>query len=329
MAPRYYLRLLVPLALFAPVVGCSQTAVLKFEKKIGVPWKLGAFGWMSFVAFSPDGSMVASNGPASPDDLSLTLKLWSFPEGKLIKRLPEHVFAISRDWKYYATDHGVVSLETGKPVPSLPKGSHVFTFSRDSHYVALADRGVQIFELPSGKQVSSFGHSRADIAISPNGMTLAAGYWNIVVLWNMLTGERMATLRGFGGYVGPMAFSPDGALLAAATDVDHFQIWDVEHLAKLSSLELGGFPSYVQFSPDGRLVAVGVYGIGTVFLIDVATGKITDRQRVSDMGCGSVAFSPDGRYLITPSTGGLVTWPYDRGGTIRVFRVEQKEKGSK
>jgi hypothetical protein len=56
-------------------------------------------------------------------------------------------------------------------------------------------------------------------------------------------------------------------------------------------------------------------------LIEVATGKIIDRQQVSDLGCGSVAFSPDGRYLIAPSTGGLIKWPYDRGGTVRVFRI--------
>jgi hypothetical protein len=55
--------------------------------------------------------------------------------------------------------------------------------------------------------------------------------------------------------------------------------------------------------------------------VDVRSGKIIDHAKVSDLGCGSVAFSPDGRYLIVPSTGGLVTWPYDRGGTIRVFKV--------
>lgn len=68
-------------------------------------------------------------------------------------------------------------------------------------------------------------------------------------------------------------------------------------------------------------MAVGVYGTGTAWLIDVGSGKIIDRQKVSDIGCGSVAFSPDGRYLITPSTGGLIKWPYDNGGTIRVFSV--------
>jgi len=44
-------------------------------------------------------------------------------------------------------------------------------------------------------------------------------------------------------------------------------------------------------------------------------------KKVSDLGCGSVAFSPDGHYLIAPSTGGLITWPWDQGGTVRVFKV--------
>jgi WD40 repeat protein len=91
---------------------------------------------------------------------------------------------------------------------------------------------------------------------------------------------------------------------------------------KLFSLDIGGGEvSEPAFSPDGRLVAVGIYGTGAVWLIDVRTGKIIDHRKVSDLGCGSVAFSPDGRFIITPSTGGLIRRPYDRGGTIRVFEV--------
>lgn len=75
------------------------------------------------------------------------------------------------------------------------------------------------------------------------------------------------------------------------------------------------------FSPDERLVAVGIYGTGSVWLIDVGNGRILDSRKVSEIGCGSVAFSPDGRFLITPSTGGLIKWPYDTGGTIQVFKI--------
>jgi WD40 repeat protein len=100
------------------------------------------------------------------------------------------------------------------------------------------------------------------------------------------------------------------------------QIWDVKTHTMLHSITLeGGDVSDPAFSPDGRLIAVGIYGTGSVWLVDVASGKLVDHKKVSDLGCGSVAFSPDGKYLITPSTGGLITWPYDRGGTIRVFRV--------
>jgi WD40 repeat protein len=317
--------------LFVPGRAYSQSHVLIFEKEIGIGWQAGKYGWMSFVSFSPDGTMVASDGPAVPDDVSGNLTLWSFPEGRLIKRLPLQTTAISSDWKYYANYHAVAEMETGKALITLGDSVYaVHAFSPDSGYVAesspqrdLDASKIRVVELTSGKQVSAFGkHAAFAIAMSPDGVTLASGHWNIVTLWNVLTGTRLAALRGFGRYVESLSFSRDGKLLAAGTDTGVLQIWDVRHLARIWSFDIGGgVVSEPAFSPDGRLVAVGVYGTGTVWLIDVSTGKIIDRQKVSDLGCGSAAFSPDGRFLITPSTGGLIKWPYDAGGTIRVFKV--------
>ena len=174
--------------------------------------------------------------------------------------------------------------------------------------------------------MSAFGkHASFGMAISPDGVTLASGHANVVTLWNMLTGEVQASLRGFEGYVIGLSFSPDGKLLAAGTDAGGLQIWDVNSRTKLKSVAMEfGRVSDPVFSPDGRLVAVGIYGQGSAWLIDVSSGKIIDRQKISDLGCGSVAFSPDGRFMITPSTGGLVRWPYETGGTIRVFRVDNR-----
>jgi WD40 repeat protein len=324
--------------LLAPVTSHGEPHALKFVKKIGVGWKTDLWkdqkwGWMSFVAFNRDGTMIASDASTAPDDVSGDLTLWSFPEGRLIERISLPAGDISSDWKYLASSHGVHELETGKPVISVADNVYaIYSFSPDSRYVAESISGkgargsrIRVVNLATGKQVSAFGRYGAfSLAISPDGTTLAAGHWNVVTLWNMLTGERVAVLQGFGRYVEGLAFSNDGKLLAAGTDSGSLQIWDVQHQTRLQSLTpagWGGAVSRPAFSPDGRLVAVGIYGTGTVFLVDVGTGKTIDHQKVSDLGCGSVAFSPDGRFLITPSTGGIVTWPYDRGGTIRVFEV--------
>ena len=313
-----------------PGIAQSPSHALRFEKEIGVGWRADKYGWMSFVSFSPDGTIVASDGPAAPDDVSGDLTLWNVVDGRLVRHLSVQPRAISPDWKYCATDHGVVEMETGKPLISLGKDVYaIHAFSPDSRYAVESihsQRGhahIRVVELASGKQVSAFGqHAPFSIAMSPDGATLASGHWDIVTLWNMFTGKRLAVFRGFGRYVEGLSFSPDGRLLAAGTDAGGLQIWDVRHLSRVESLDIGfGYVSEPEFSPDGRLVAAGVYGTGTAWLIDVGGGKIIDRQKVSDMGCGSVAFSPDGRFLITPSTGGLIKWPYDKGGTIRVLRV--------
>ncbi len=325
-----YVRPLV-LGLFLQVVqGVAQTQnhALKFDKEIGI----GGGRWMSFVAFSADGTMVASDGPAAPDDVSGDLTLWSFADGRLIKRLSAEPTAISSDWKYYATYHGVLEMATGRPVISLGKDAYAtHAFSPDSRYVAESigvgghdSRKIHVVELATGKQVTAFGrYAPHSMAISPDGSTLATGHWDVIILWNMLTGEKLGAMSGAGRYVAGLSFSQDGKLIAAGTDTGSLQIWDVSLRAKVASIDIGfgGDVSQPAFSPDGRLVAFGVYGAGTAWLVDVLSGKIIDHQKVSDLGCGSVAFSPDGRFLITPSTGGLIKWPYDHGGTIRVFTV--------
>ncbi len=218
-------------------------------------------------------------------------------------------------------------LANGEPTISLAKGvfaafalSPDGTLAAESQYRAGAP--IQLFDTASGRQVATFGTHRADsLAISPDGRTLAAGYWDFVALWDIRSAKRVATLRGFGRYVGSLSFRRDGRVLVAGTDEGSVQAWDLRRRKRLFSIDLEGADPSMAFSPNGKLLAAGTYGTGTVWLMDARSGTLLDRKKVSDMGCGSVAFSPDGRYLIAPSTGGLITWPYDRGGTIRVFKV--------
>lgn len=221
--------------LFVPGIAHTESHRLEFEKEIGIGWQAGRYGWMSFVSFNRDGTMVASDGPTAPDDVSGNLTLWSFPEGRLIKRVPVRPTAISND--------GASAL--------ISLGASVFAviaFSPDSRYNAesssrqgIQDSHIRVVELASGRRVSAFGrHAAFAIAMSPDGMTLASGHWSIVTLWNMFTGKRLAELRGFGRYVKGLSFSRDGKLLAAGTDAGGLQIWDVGRLSRLASLDIEG-----------------------------------------------------------------------------------------
>ena len=311
-----------------PLTAAPRHLLAPFER-IGIGWrddlwKEQKFGWMSFVAFSPTGTRIASDGATSPDDVSADLSIWSFPAGKLLNRLPGNPATMSSQWHYYATQHDVRSMSDGSVI--LPgQGYLVQAFSPNERYVIRsgAGRGTEIFDLPSRHIVRTLGpHSAFALTFSPDGRRIAAGYWDAVGLWDFRTGALATVLHGIGRYAYGLSFSPNGNLLAVGTDLGDLQLWDVKRRKRLYTVNLpGGIVSTPAFSPNGHLVAVGVYGTGTVWLINVHSGKIVDRQQVSDIGCGSAAFSPDGRFLITPSTGGLITWPYDRGGAIRAFKV--------
>ena len=309
----------------------GEAAELTLVKKIGVA-NSQSINWTSFVSFSPDGRMVVSD--RDDRDGSSSFSFWSFPSGRLIKTEHGNLKALSKNWRYYLSNDSVVERKTGKSVMTVATGASG-EFSQRGNYFAelLPDKDshgpkIRIIKVAGAIQVSVFdSHPPFSVAFSPDDKTIAAGHWDSVKLWNARTGKRLAVLRGFGRYVTSIAFSPDGKRLAAGTDFGGMKIWDVRRHRLLYSIKLDGqYVSTPAFTPDGKKLAVGTYGSGTAWLINVDTGKIADHVKVSDLGCGSTAFSPDGRYLITPSTGGLITWPYDEPGAIRVFRLNYDGK---
>lgn len=330
-----YTGIIIALILILPTTSYTDGSILKFEKKIGIGWDTGVNGWMSFVAFDRNGTMVASDGPEAPHDSNSVLTLWSFPDGKLIKRIPYRPWAISPDFRYYASHHAMFDIESGKALFLLTLNENDWAlpkFSNDGLHIAFSilygkkgsdAKQIRILRTLDGKLVNEFGKRKVfSLAFHPGNKIIASGHWDNVTLWNILTGERLRLFQGFGRYVKGIGFSKDGKLLAAGTDAGGLEIWDASEGKRINSVNLDGLDvSDPVFSPDGKLVAAGVYATGTVWVIDVRSGKISDKVRVSDLGCGSVAFSPDGKYLITPSTGGLISCPYDKGGTIRVFEI--------
>ena len=85
--------------------------------------------------------------------------------------------------------------------------------------------------------------------------------------------KLVRTLRGHTDYIGRIAWSPDGRMLASPSADKTIRLWDVETGEEVRRFN-GHTASVMQavFTPDGRRVLSGSED-GTVRLWDVATGK--------------------------------------------------------
>jgi WD40 repeat protein len=102
------------------------------------------------------------------------------------------------------------------------------------------------------------------VAFSPDGKTLAsASMLGTVLLWNVQTGKRTATLQRFNPNgreedINPafsVAFSPDGSVLAVGT-VRGITVWDVKSGEKVVALSRPSATVWsLAFSSDGKTLA--------------------------------------------------------------------------
>lgn len=202
------------------------------------------------------------------------------------------------------------------------------------------DETVRFWDLARGRALRVGKAHREDlrtVAISADGrLAASAGLDNRLLLWDVARGEVVRTLydadatimrasglgnlyiatgndSGIGHHDAPrrLLFLDDGRTLASV----HADVifWDVETGAETLRWPRWGWEhEAVALHPNGRLLVLA--GNGYVQVWDRAAGRLVTTLDRGGAHVTALAFSPDGRWLLTGTQDGLVqVWDVDAG----------------
>jgi RNA polymerase sigma factor (sigma-70 family) len=285
------------------------------------------------LAISPDGKRVVASGggPHTPE-------LWDVANGKLLgaegHRQPVTCLAFTADGKTLYSGSGTTEYAlrvwdpaSGKELRRLERGdgtqgTEALAVSPDGRLLAVGTydgrgfEGVSLRDPATAREVRRLKQPGRimSVCFAADGKRLATYTWDqgkvmSIRLWDVATGKPGLLIHTGQDWPTPAALSPDGKVVAAGGYQDGaIRVWDTDTGKKLRQFEVcpnpenaryyTGYP--VAFSPDGRLLAVGGWR-GTTGLWDIATGQLV--RRLDDPGTrvAALAFSPDGRTLVTGS----------------------------
>ncbi len=264
--------------------------------------------WVTAVAFSPDGKVLASAGGESLQYRPGSVRLWDVSSGKQLASLEGHKtnvwsIAFSPDGKRLissgydgtvfiwdiAAKKSVATLEKHKSwcraVSFAPDGANFATAGEDGTVVIWSADGKEVKELKAHES------SIYAITFSPDGKTLAtASSDKTVKFWNWQEGKETGKLSGHTDAVWSITFSPDGATVATASADRSLRLWKSTGEAIVSVHAGKNWVTDVAFSADGGSLATASHDrtvriwnvqkvIASAGALNEANAKITQSEQ--------------------------------------------------
>lgn len=209
------------------VLATTPRETIKIDANLPPPSPMGPTNATRAVAFSPDGSTLATGSEDGK------VRLWNVKSAALEQTLT-------------GQSGDVTSLSFSPDGETLASGG--------------TNKTVILWNARTGALKGSIdiGEVVLTVAFSPDGKLLAVGGLRHVRLLDSKVGEQKSLLALSGTFVRSVVFSPDGSLLASASDGDPITIWELKTGTVKQSLAGHEQDVYsLAFSPDGQTLASG------------------------------------------------------------------------